>query len=309
MVTLDCAVCGSSEFQPIYPVVDHFGGKSFPLGHCTDCDFMYLKQAPSPSELPSFYQNMAGSQMRGKGSALFERLRFFLLRKEASIFLKFLTPGALIADLGAGNGSLLQCAVDQGFEALAVDAYPSSQWNRPSMQYRQADLHGSLFDPEALRLNGRVPELVIMRHSLEHVFEPDQLIQKLFRLGVKYLWIVVPNCESRITRVFGSYWYLWDPPRHLNFFTPQSLKRLLSSSGYSRTHVDRYFGIDETVTSIYRYLMIRWRGRLPMAVIDFFSAKSPLAALSSAFAAVIGSRAVCAVFVEASSDATIQEKK
>jgi hypothetical protein len=298
MIKVNCYVCGSPRAQKEMPLFDHFGDECFFLYRCSDCTFLYMRDVPDATQLQRYYSHPGSQLMHSGGSSLFERLRNVSLRRETRVFLPLIRRGAWVADLGAGDGSFLKCIVEQGYRGLALDLYEAKKWTRPSIEYRQAVLHGAAFDPKWILVDGKAPELVIMRHSLEHVLEPQQLIRKLGAAGVKYLWIVVPNCSSVWAQIFGGYWYYWDPPRHLSYFTPRTLARLLGASGYRRLRASRYFGIDEWVTSLYRYLSIRWRGTLPAPVIDLFNPKSPLAALSSAVGSTVGAKGAYGVLVE-----------
>jgi SAM-dependent methyltransferase len=71
-------------------------------------------------------------------------------------------------------------------------------------------------------------------HVLEHVHQPKEVIGKLWEWlkpgGVLYLQ--VPNIESLDARIFQSYWYGLELPRHLFHFSPVSLRRLIASFGF-----------------------------------------------------------------------------
>jgi SAM-dependent methyltransferase len=72
---------------------------------------------------------------------------------------------------------------------------------------------------------------------LEHVYEPRQVLMKVLEWlkpgGIFY--IVVPNIDSWESRIFGSYWYGLELPRHLSHFSPRSLRYLTGSLGFEET--------------------------------------------------------------------------
>ena len=41
-----------------------------------------------------------------------------------------------------------------------------------------------------------------------------------------------PNVDALDARLFGQYWALWEAPRHLNVFSPDSLGRVLGQTGF-----------------------------------------------------------------------------
>lgn len=68
-------------------------------------------------------------------------------------------------------------------------------------------------------------------HVLEHVSDPNHVIENMWKWlkpgGVLYLH--VPNIEALEARIFRSYWYGLELPRHLYHFSPISLSRLFTS--------------------------------------------------------------------------------
>jgi SAM-dependent methyltransferase len=68
-------------------------------------------------------------------------------------------------------------------------------------------------------------------HVLEHVDSPKQVVGKLWEWlkpgGILYLH--VPNIDALEARIFRSYWYGLELPRHLYHFSPASLSRLFAS--------------------------------------------------------------------------------
>ncbi len=293
----DCWVCSRGGAEHLLSLPDHLGDQVFDLNRCLHCGFLQLGNPPSAEALPRFYENSGGSAMRSSGSGLFKALRSFALRLEVRGLTARIPKGSVIADLGAGDGSMVELLSSMGFRTLAVDAYGQASWTLSSIEYRQLELHGNSFRAESLLVDGRAPDVVIMRHSLEHVLYPRLLLESFAKIGVKYLWIIVPNSESFFSRIFGRFWYYWDPPRHLSFFTWSSLRKITAESGYSKVLFFRYFGIDEFVTSIYRFLQLRAGSRLPRGMIEFFSPKGPVAALSSCLAAISRNRTALGVLI------------
>ena len=80
-------------------------------------------------------------------------------------------------------------------------------------------------------------DIAVMRNVLEHVFEPGAEPKEI-RHTLKpngYLYVKVPNVAFeyglRCRLVFGRE-HNFDPPYHLNYFSRQSLKRLLGKTGF-----------------------------------------------------------------------------
>jgi len=82
-------------------------------------------------------------------------------------------------------------------------------------------------------------DAIVMSHFIEHVHEPVQLLGECHRVlksGGRLL-ILTPNTGSWGHRKFGRYWRGLEPPRHLHLFSPQSLRRLLDTAGFTKMTV------------------------------------------------------------------------
>jgi len=82
---------------------------------------------------------------------------------------------------------------------------------------------------------------------LEHVYEPKKVLGKISEWlkpdGVFYM--MVPNIDSAGARIFRSYWYALELPRHLFHFSPRTLKSISQSVGLQEVSLvaerDLYF--------------------------------------------------------------------
>src|SRR5436305_1644830 len=78
-------------------------------------------------------------------------------------------------------------------------------------------------------------DAVTMWDVLEHVPQPRQdlaLVRRALRSSGT-LVLSLPNIDSFSARMFGPYWAGWEVPRHMSFFNPKQIERLLSESGFS----------------------------------------------------------------------------
>jgi SAM-dependent methyltransferase len=70
-------------------------------------------------------------------------------------------------------------------------------------------------------------------HVFEHCYEPKAVISRISAWlkpgGIFYT--MLPNIESAGARVFRSYWYPLELPRHLYHFSPGTLRRVAKSAG------------------------------------------------------------------------------
>jgi SAM-dependent methyltransferase len=74
---------------------------------------------------------------------------------------------------------------------------------------------------------------VVLIHVIEHVHDPAAVLARLHRVlrpGGR-LFLALPNAESWAAAVFGRH-FCWEVPRHLQFFTPRTLRRLLRRQSF-----------------------------------------------------------------------------
>jgi hypothetical protein len=266
-----CPVCSGPGAKRERTVRDHQSRESFELARCPGCGVLFVSNPPTAEELPRYYENPSGRNMTEKPSRVFSLLRNVLIGRDLGPIFESVPKGELVADLGAGDGALVDLLRARGYDARAVDFSPeaahSLDMNRPDLK------------PEHFKIEGRIPSAVVLRHVLEHLLRPTHVIRCLRELGVRHVILIVPNEESWLARAFGESWYYWDPPRHLLHFNHASLAELARLAGY-RVKARHTYGIDEVVTSIHRGLMLSGRGG--SAARALFHPKSPLAGLSSA---------------------------
>lgn len=289
-----CPVCDAPDFTFVLKVPDHQSDEDFDVVRCQKCEALYLNPVPPPAEIGRYYDTFTGNIMHHEGNPIFDGLRGFAIATELSPLLKRLAPSEPIADIGTGSGQVAQFLKKRGRAVIARDVFPADQWANEGIPYAQIDLNGPLAEP--LPAKG-----AILRHVLEHVHEPARLLSWLHRSEVRYVFVLVPNTATLLRESFGPMWAYWDPPRHLTFFTPDSLTRVAERAGY-RQVASRDHGLDEIVTSIFRAKMLHWVRTPPEKRppepwwVPVFNPKGALSAISSALVSPIGSGALCRVF-------------
>lgn len=291
-----CPLCGSSATTFEADLPDHQSRESFRLERCSDCQGRFINPPPPVEKIGRYYEGLGGAMMHAEENAIFAKLRSFAIARELAPLLRRLPADACIADVGAGDGQVAAFLAKKKYRTRALDTFPESGWAHPDVPYQQIDMNApdpALFSPV---------DAVVMRHVLEHVHEPATVLRTYAKAGVKFLFILVPNAETRLARAFGRWWYYMDPPRHLTFFTGATLAKMAKSCGYRQVEAADH-GIDELVTSLYRFRMAAWARRtdesgrrsLPFWF-HLLKPKGIPAALSSVLSAPLASTVLCRVF-------------
>lgn len=139
-----------------------------------------------------------------------------------------------ILEIGSGNGSLLRRLQDAGWTALGIE--PSAPMVRQAQQQGVDTIH-DYFGKAALEEIGRrigKPDVVMMRHVLEHLDHLDETVDCLRQildgglLVIEVPYVKYPIREGRFYDFFHE---------HLSYFSVTTLSRLLSMGGFYIHHV------------------------------------------------------------------------
>jgi len=225
------------------------GPARFTIAECPACGV--LRTLPVPDELAPFYATDLARTMHTAGNAMHERLRRLLLRREARRVTASNERGAFL-DVGCGDGSFALLLHQSGHTVIAADAAAEPPpMIAGTISYRTVDFeHGEIAGLAAGCYT------VVLRHVLEHVRHPRRFLARLVEHGATRFYIVLPNSASLERRLLGTWWYLWDPPRHLWHFDASSLRTLLATLGLEVV-ARGYDTIPNLVPSVYRLLRVR----------------------------------------------------
>ncbi len=148
------------------------------------------------------------------------------------MYLPFRANGSVL-EVGCGSGYLLDNLRRMGwaklkgvdFDSAAVEYARSKGLDVDCGGIEDVDLHNSSVDA------------VIMSHVIEHLYSPEQILNRAFTLlkpgGT--LVLVTPNARAFGRKIFRQNWRGLEPPRHIQVFTPSSLQCLCVKSGFVET--------------------------------------------------------------------------
>ena len=215
--------------------------ESFDFVRCRRCDHVYLNPRPDDAELPRIYPptyySYVQRENRGSGTGTVARLRLRYhseqLRRAFGDVLA--QRGRLrVLDVGCGDGRFLDVmrvafgdtvethGIDFDAKAVAFAAGNGHQTRVGTID--DADYPTASFD------------VVYISHVIEHLPSPREFLRSAHRVlapgGV--LHIETPNLDCAEARLFRRrYWGGYHFPRHWHLFTPESLSRLATESGFA----------------------------------------------------------------------------
>lgn len=143
-----------------------------------------------------------------------------------------------LLDIGAGEGTLLQVALERGWEAEGTEISPAA------IGYAQKKLPVKMYQGnlEEIPLEPCSYDAVVLNHVLEHVRNPKTTLEKVAELvrnnGV--VRIEVPNIASFSCRLKNvqsrlklkrNPWKHYGTGHHFWFFTPETLRNAVEVAG------------------------------------------------------------------------------
>ena len=272
METVDCAVCGAKSSTPALSANDPDGLSSQPFSivRCVSCGLLRVDPRPSAVEigryyLPAYYDK-PGEDSGGLGRLI---ARFFMSERVAKASGN--QSAGRVLDIGCGEGTFLAAMARRGWEAWGVEVSSDGAERaaaRPGLKIFAKPLEECGLQPKSF-------DLITLWHSIEHVPDPEALLRRVATL-VKddgRIFLAFPSPRSWDLRLFGARWFHLDPPRHLYYFSPDTMSRLLEKCGMKVERTGQFsleynpFGFVQSVlnfaTRRTNYLYRRLKGTLP----------------------------------------------
>ncbi len=244
-----CPICKGEAFHFLFLAKDRMFELSgeFSVERCSSCLTISIFPMLTMSELKKFYppQKYYAYDV-SSGKSFFFLLRSYLIRQHdrpnliATLLhvvvprvpaIPYKKPGGKILDVGCGTGETLVLLKQLDWETYGIDIDPKAvdiakkrgvDHVRVGFYQDIADYPDNFFD------------VVRLYHVIEHLDDPMRCV-RLIREKLKkggQLIIGTPNANSFVAKIFGTYWYNLDIPRHLVLFSPRTLTRAVKNSGF-----------------------------------------------------------------------------
>ena len=278
-MNLNCPILGrETEFDRT-----NYGNDLWSIVRCQETGFVFLENPPDYSRLETEFawertsreerhRRNASDPVMATVSTIAKRAKAFLFpsrNKIASIAYCLLhartqsqAPRSVL-DVGCAEGGLLldlynRCA-QAGINMVPLGIEVSRELALEARE-NTASIGGRIAFANALAGVGEFEtgsiHLAVMCSFLEHECRPLPLLKRLHRVLTPGGQIVlkVPNFSSWNRKVRGKKWSGFRFPDHVNYFTPQTLKRLAHESGF---RVSRQRFLDKFPLSDNMYAVLR----------------------------------------------------
>jgi 2-polyprenyl-3-methyl-5-hydroxy-6-metoxy-1,4-benzoquinol methylase len=221
-VRTPCLLCGSARDSTFLVF------KGFRIARCLDCDFIFVNPRPTEAGLLSLYSNQATNPFLKEHFEAFE-YELPVLVKIIRKIQRYL-PGGKLLEVGCGRGDFLRVAQMRGFSVTGCDIFGGCKPVADGIVFYDSTLKDAKFQENLF-------DVVVVRNILEHLFDPNTEIQEIKRILKPggYLYLKVPNLEfehGMRCRLMYHRKYHFDPPYHLNYFSPASLLQFLRNAKF-----------------------------------------------------------------------------
>ncbi|GIH07681.1 hypothetical protein Rhe02_57480 [Rhizocola hellebori] len=214
---------------------------------CASCDLLFANPIPKQQAVEQAYLEASfdSAEEAGHASRTYGRL-IDTIRKDL--------PGSDgVLDIGTGEGSFLEELGSRGFTGL-VGVEPSAAPVAAAKPQTRPLIRHETFDPSVFTPSSFT--LITCFQTLEHVFEPGELVRAAFAL-LKPGGAFVAVCHDRralSARILGKKSPIFDI-EHLQLFSPRSGQALLTHAGYERVKAKMIYN---------RYPVHYWSKLLPI---------------------------------------------
>ncbi len=237
-----CNLCGCSSAASLYPELG--------MIRCKGCGLVRAEKSPDRGKLEKLYSESyfrsSDSGALGYDDYISDRAKISKTfeRRMREIEKRLERKGRLL-DVGCATGFSLEVARKLGWDAHGVEL------SRFACDYARRDLGVDVFcgrlgeidfEPESF-------DVITMWDYIEHSPDPAGEINQANRLlktgGL--LVLTTPNIASVPARIWGPRWMGIKQEEHLYYFTPTTIKRLLSQCGFEPvrlSHIGKYIDID-----------------------------------------------------------------
>ena len=240
-----CPLCGGSKVFHFLSAPDrfHLRLEVYHLLRCSSCSCVWQDSPPKPDQMGIHYDEDYHRAIVAGG----ETSPPSRWRTHRDLISRYKQVGAIL-DIGCSSGGFLGTMKGPSWKLYGIDMESSTAEKARAATGAEVfvgDAVEAPFPPESF-------DVITAFDLLEHVYQPREFLAKALEWlkpgGI--FFTMLPNIDSWESRIFGSYWYGLELPRHLFHFSPKSLRHVMTALGFQEvilstppiTYVERSVG-------------------------------------------------------------------
>jgi 2-polyprenyl-3-methyl-5-hydroxy-6-metoxy-1,4-benzoquinol methylase len=235
MIVYDsCPNCGDKKIHFILTAKDHtVSGEEFEIWECDNCTQRFTQNIPEEDKIGKYYQSQNYISHSDTSTGLINNI-YHKVRKHTLVQKRKLVEKATgkktgnILDVGAGTGAFLNTMQQAGWNSTGIE--PDESARQKALELYRLNLKTA---ENLYLLSAGSFDAITLWHVLEHVHDLHKYVEQLKNLLADdgKLFIAVPNYTSGDETIYHESWAAYDVPRHLYHFSPDAMKKLLTSHG------------------------------------------------------------------------------
>lgn len=240
---------------------------------CCSCGLMRTNPRPTPDTIGFYYPDNYGPylgtqvQQLKATSGIRKLLKPLvnLIVSSNSQKVPPLVPGRML-ELGCASGSYLHQMAEQGWQVQGIEYSEKAAQAAAQLGYQ---VHAG---PLETAPNPDEPfDLIVGWMVLEHLHDPLGCLKKLREWAKPGAWLVlsIPNAGSLEFRLFKDKWYALQLPTHFHHFTPATLEKVLSVSGWKLEKIHHQRVLSNLIASMGYVLRGKGYAKLGQKLIGF----------------------------------------
>ena len=222
-----------------------------------------IENPPTQKELEDYYQSNYYQEAKGSYELEYddEEIKYFKNKISEGAFVAEQNftenSGRRFLDVGCGEGWAVKLFKDKGWEVTGLDysGYGCEKFNPDCLENLMVgDVYYNL---RGLISEGKKYDLVFLDNVLEHVLDPEELVNELKKVMVPsgILAVDVPNDYSILQKyviekkyVHTEYWHV--TPDHLSYFDKTGLENLFQQNGWTSVMTIADYPIDWNLVNL-----------------------------------------------------------
>lgn len=218
-----CNLCGFNKTKHVYSIPDtkYFPDEWFSIVECEKCGLGFVNPRPTVQEIAKYYPETFYQYFENNS----HEKRYAV---EASYLSGINVANKRILDIGCANGDFPRYMSKLGWDVEGVETSCNSKIITDFQVYYSDFTKIPLDEPRY--------DAITAWAVLEHVHDPMGYFQKASKVLKKngIFVFLVTNFNS----ISSRYLFLEDVPRHLYFFTEETIKQYLKVNGFELLKID-----------------------------------------------------------------------